>query len=286
MKITEKITGRISTITGITSVLGSWQVCHTVCLGIVTILGIIGITLTGMPLSFLTTIAKPVWTIAVTLYAITLLLHTRKHACISPTILLLNAGIIIAGIPFIQSYTPIFYIIGGTITTIAIINIIREKKEAVKRYSSYIIIGIILILLAGFITYTEARSNPTEFGIRDSGYEKSFLGNENIQNYNSQTTGTTGNDDVEITLTPTYNKGKISVQIAVNTHSVDISQYNIARIATLKTKGKKYSPTSAPTITGHHANGIITYTMPTKPEEFTITILGIPKTMTRTYTWR
>ena len=282
MKIKEKIMGKISTITGVTSVLGSWQICHTICLGIVTLLALIGITITGMPLIFLTTITVPVWSIAVTLFSTTLILHIKGHACISPSMIILNAGILIAGIPFqkLQSYTPIFYTIGGTLVIVALFSILKEKKNTLKKYTPYITTGILLILLIGFITYVEARSQNEK--ITSSNFQVS----NNKNTYTAQTTGTTGNEDVEITLTPTYNNGKLTLQIAVNTHSVDISQYNLARIALLTMNGKTYTPISAPTLTGHHTNGELIYSIPTQPKEFTITITGIQKIEKRAYTWR
>jgi len=54
--IKEKIIGATGSASGLTSVLGSWQICHNLCLGIIALLGVIGISLTWMPLMFLTKI--------------------------------------------------------------------------------------------------------------------------------------------------------------------------------------------------------------------------------------
>src|SRR3989338_5629834 len=97
----EKAIGAVGSISGTASILGSWQVCHSICLGIIALLGIIGITVVGMPLLFLTKIAIPLWAIAILLLIITIILYLKKK-CISRGWILLNTGLIIAGIPFQQ----------------------------------------------------------------------------------------------------------------------------------------------------------------------------------------
>jgi hypothetical protein len=79
--IKEKFTGIAGSISGITSVLGSWQICHNLCLVVITVLSIIGITLIGMPLMFLETIALPFWIIAFVLLMITITIYI-KNKCI------------------------------------------------------------------------------------------------------------------------------------------------------------------------------------------------------------
>src|SRR3989344_3585368 len=120
--ITEKAGAFSSSLSGALSFLGGYQVCHNVCLGIIALLSLIGITIVGMPLLFLTKVAIPFWTAAVALFAITLALYFNKK-CISKNLLMLNSGIIIAGIPFkaVQDYLAIFWIIGGTLVVLSIL---------------------------------------------------------------------------------------------------------------------------------------------------------------------
>lgn len=129
----EKLIGATGTLSGFTSILGSWQVCHNICLGIIFALSIVGITITGMPLLFLTKIAVPLWTIAVLLLLATIILYqTRK--CISKNLIILNAGLVIAGIPFknMQQYSVFFWSIGGLISLAAIILFIKDRIEGKK----------------------------------------------------------------------------------------------------------------------------------------------------------
>ena len=126
--IEEKIVSTTGSISGIASIFGSWQICHNICIGIIAVLGLIGITLTGMPLLFLTKIAIPLWTMAVILFFITLYLY-NKHNCISNKLILFNFGILIAGIPFsmFERYRLYLWIIGGIIIVITLIAYIKGK---------------------------------------------------------------------------------------------------------------------------------------------------------------
>jgi len=124
----EKLPGIAGGISGAASVLGSWQICHNVCLGLVTLLGLMGIIVAGMPLAFLTTIAVPLWSVALLLLGVTFLLYLRKK-CISRHMLLINSGLVLAGIPFtsVQEYAPAFWTVGGLIIAAGIIIFIRVR---------------------------------------------------------------------------------------------------------------------------------------------------------------
>ncbi|MBI2548206.1 hypothetical protein HYW21_02545 [Candidatus Woesearchaeota archaeon] len=126
----ERVIGATGSVSGIASILGSWQICHNVCLGIIALLGIIGITLTGMPLQFLTTIALPLWTMALLLLGITMLMYAKKK-CISRNLILINTGLIIAGVPFqsVQSFIAVFWVIGGIVALSGIVLFVKEKIQ-------------------------------------------------------------------------------------------------------------------------------------------------------------
>lgn len=124
----EKLAGIAGSVSGIASVLGSWQVCHTICLAIVALLAVIGITIVGMPLAFLTTVAVPLWTIAFILLLVTFGLYFKK-GCISKKLLLFNSGVIIAGVPFqpVQDYQKYLWVIGGLIVAASIYMFVMDK---------------------------------------------------------------------------------------------------------------------------------------------------------------
>ncbi len=131
--ITEKVIAPVSTMTGFTSILGSWQICHNLCLAIIAVLSIIGITVTGFPLLFLTRIAVPLWSIAALLFIFTFVMYLVKR-CVSPKLLLFNAGLIIAGIPFeiLQPIAVVFWLIGGLLVVLSIVLFACARAKRIK----------------------------------------------------------------------------------------------------------------------------------------------------------
>ena len=121
-KTKEKILGTSGSLTGTLSFLGGYQVCHNACLALISLLTILGFTVAGMPLLFLTRVAVPFWTLALALLVTTVILKYGKKMKFSGKIILLNSGLIIAGIPFeqVQQFNYIFWIIGGSLVIITI----------------------------------------------------------------------------------------------------------------------------------------------------------------------
>jgi hypothetical protein len=111
------------------SILGSWQICHTVCLGIVAALSALGITIVGMPLAFLTTYAWPLWIAAAALLVVAgVLAFGFSFTHISRKMLVANGGLLLAGAPFLQSQAPTPWFLGGAIVTGAIIWKLLDRK--------------------------------------------------------------------------------------------------------------------------------------------------------------
>ena len=127
--IKEKVLGTTGSISGSLSFLGGYQVCHNVCLGLISILTLLGFTITGMPLLFLTRVAIPFWAIALALLILTIILKFGKNMEFSGKIILLNSGLIIAGIPFqqLQRFNYIFWITGGIFVVSSIGWYVYEK---------------------------------------------------------------------------------------------------------------------------------------------------------------
>ena len=119
----------LSSFSGGLSFLGGWQICHNLCLGIVAALSLIGITIVGMPLLFLTQYAVYFWSIAVLLLVPTVLMYWKHKVGMSRNLLLANIGIIIAAVPFdfLQSYNLLFWAIGGILIGISIFSHIKNK---------------------------------------------------------------------------------------------------------------------------------------------------------------
>ena len=131
----ERLVGIAGSISGITSILGSWQVCHNVCLGLIGLLGILGIAVTGMPLFFLTKVAVPFWILAFSFLLLTLFIYYKKK-CISHKLIIFNSGLIAVGVPFqsVQQYSLFFWVIGGLLVMLSITLFIKDK---IKKYKAY-----------------------------------------------------------------------------------------------------------------------------------------------------
>ena len=101
-------------------------------------------------------------------------------------------------------------------------------------------------------------------------------------------TGTTGPGDVAIEFAPRgMQGGKFEVQIVANTHSVDLSAFDLLQVTTLEYKGKLIKPASAPLLTGHHVSGTLVFAVGEEPgDAFTITIKGIPLVEERVFSWK
>ena len=120
--IKDKILGASGSLTGSLSFLGSYQVCHNACLALVAFLTFLGFTVAGMPLLFLTKVAIPFWTAAILLLSIMMILKYKKIIHISDKVILLNSGLIIAGMPFqqVQNFNYIFWIAGGVLVIFSV----------------------------------------------------------------------------------------------------------------------------------------------------------------------
>jgi hypothetical protein len=123
-----------SIFSGILSFLSSWQVCHNLCLAIIVVLSMIGITLVGMPLFFLTKYATYFWFIAVSLLILALAMYWKNRRCISKNLIFVNIGIIIAATPFdlFQYSQLLFFVIGVAIIVYSFILSLRSKLNKTK----------------------------------------------------------------------------------------------------------------------------------------------------------
>jgi hypothetical protein len=83
-----------------------------------------------MPLLFLTKLAIPFWIATIILLIITMWFFVKKK-CISSRLIMINSGLIIAGIPFqsIQNFSKVFWTIGGILVILGISLFIKDKTQ-------------------------------------------------------------------------------------------------------------------------------------------------------------
>lgn len=125
----EKILSLGSSVSGLMGVFSSWSVCHTVCTAAIALLALVGITVTGMPLLFLQSLAVPFWTAAVILFAVLLFLKLRKMGCLSGRMLTLNAGLIVFATPLqsLQQFSLLFRLAGGALIVAAVVMLVGSR---------------------------------------------------------------------------------------------------------------------------------------------------------------
>ncbi|MDP3918643.1 MAG: hypothetical protein Q8Q35_01930 [Nanoarchaeota archaeon] len=99
-------------------------------------------------------------------------------------------------------------------------------------------------------------------------------------------TGSTETGDALIELKPKSIVDNIfTVDIAVNTHSVDMSPFDLKEIVTLAYGDKMLNPIEAPSLSGHHISGELLFEVEEELESFSIVIEGIPLEEERTFIW-
>lgn len=146
---------------------------------------------------------------------------------------------------------------------------------------AYLTVGVVLIALAAVIF------SAWSFFDLDSLPAVPVAG-ESIKQYETITTGTTADGDVEIFLTPSQQGDQLIVASTFNTHSVDLGQFNLREIISLNYDGKNILPAETFSLSGHHGSGQIIFKMEDIVDtlaSFTITITGIPIIPERIYNW-
>ncbi len=95
----------------------------------------------------------------------------------------------------------------------------------------------------------------------------------------------TSDGEVSITLTPTYEDGTLVVQYALNTHSVDMSSFDLQQQVVLQSNGQTYYATNKPILSGHHNNGNLHFKISPLLTSFEIITTDIPDVKERRLSW-
>lgn len=148
-------------------------------------------------------------------------------------------------------------------------------------YEKYIIYGLLIFVLGGLIYSVMGLFNTSGNVVNlESKSSDEFT-------LKSISSGSTNQGDVLIELTPhKVDKRRLEVDISVNTHSVDLSQFDLKQITTLKYKDKSIKPSLVPSLNGHHSSGTLVFDVDEDIDIFTIIIVGIPNVEERIFSWR
>ncbi len=167
---------------------------------------------------------------------------------------------------------------------------IPMKEEYLLYGALILIIGVLVFSFTGLFTSGPDRGRINQQDAGNAPSDVPAAAATATASFKSITTGSTGPGEVSIELRPHEAKdGKLEVDISANTHSVDLSQFDLKQITTLEYDGKKLRPFSAPALSGHHASGTLLFDVAFNAEKdseaFTITITGIPKVEERVFAW-
>ena len=144
----------------------------------------------------------------------------------------------------------------------------------INKDSLYVIGGIAFVIILGLFLIFSWKSNPIDGSSIDS-----------LGSFQPKSSGSTNNNDVEIILTPKQANGILEVIINANTHSVDLSQFDLNEITLLEYDGNEIKPSSAPKLSGHHVSGSLIFNIDKQINNFVIKIKGIPLDSERVFSW-
>src|SRR3989338_11138040 len=103
LALKKRIFGGGGTVSGVFGAIGSvHNVCHSLCVTVVSILAIFGITTQILPLMFLQTYQRYFWGVALIFTGVSLYLYRQQEQKVSRdrNLLLINTGLLIFGLPF------------------------------------------------------------------------------------------------------------------------------------------------------------------------------------------
>ncbi|MBS3146564.1 hypothetical protein J4471_02600 [Candidatus Woesearchaeota archaeon] len=97
----------------------------------------------------------------------------------------------------------------------------------------------------------------------------------NVQNEIFNFESIEGPGDITLTLKPKdYNNNLLNIEISVNTHSIELSTYDLQDLVNIQYKGNRIKPISAPNLQGHHGSGSLIFNIDEKPANYNFIVEG------------
>jgi hypothetical protein len=96
----------------------------------------------------------------------------------------------------------------------------------------------------------------------------------------------TSSGTVVLEVTPSWTaEGRLVVTLAANTHSGDLGSLNLLEAVRLHVDEIEYAPAEAGSLSGHHAQAKIVFTLPEPPSAFRLEIREGPSVPARVLKW-
>jgi len=91
---------------------------------------------------------------------------------------------------------------------------------------------------------------------------------------------------VTLEVTPSWSaEGRLVVAVAANTHSGDLGSLNLGEAVRLFVGDDVYAPAEAGSLSGHHGEAKVVFTLPKPPTAFRIEIRDAPDAPIRVLKW-
>lgn len=154
-----------------------------------------------------------------------------------------------------------------------------------KKERLFLVAIVVLVLsVAALLVYQNLRALPTAATATSTPLQNTR--SQSTEETSAFATKSSNGGEVSIDITPKGIQNGVAVfAIGVNTHTVDLSPFDLKKLTILVIDGEKFSPLLAPVLTGHHNQGELTFAVASLPETFTITIQGIPENQERVFSW-
>ena len=122
-----KVVSAATGASGAGSIISAHNVCHMICLAVVSLLSVFGIIVSSDILMWLQDYNMLFWGMGIAFLLISVALLVRYKNCISKKLILFNTGLIIIGTPFLGAYDKAAWIAGGAIALSAIYLYVKDK---------------------------------------------------------------------------------------------------------------------------------------------------------------
>lgn len=138
-----------------------------------------------------------------------------------------------------------------------------------------LLMAIIILLAAGVVVYSFLSFAGSPL----------FSGTDApLSSSGSSSSGSISEGDVTVDVQLlSKEKGQILFSIALNTHSVDLSQFDLQELITLEYGSNILKPVSVPKLSGHHASGTVRFEATGQAPNFIVRVQGIPQEMEREF---
>lgn len=144
------------------------------------------------------------------------------------------------------------------------------KKDLPYYLKEYYFYGVLILIITGmWIGFNVYYNHSPQNGLR------------------AINTGTTDAGDVALELVPLdVRSNQLIIQVRANTHSVDLSQFDLGKSTILTYGYNSYAPSQASSLQGHHASGMLVFPIAQEDvESFKVIVKGIPLQQERVYYW-